>query len=111
MSENKVAMNRIEILKSYIQEDENDLFSHYALALEYISLEKHDVALIHLKKVNQIDKTYLPCYYQLGKCLERSLQQDEAAKIFQAGISVAKSQNDFKTKNELQSALDLLDVD
>jgi tetratricopeptide (TPR) repeat protein len=102
------ANSRIEILKQYITEDPADTFSRYALALEYIKAGEKSKALIYLTEIYQAHPTYLANYYQLGKVLESEGDISKAIKIYEAGITEARRQNDMHTLSELQSALDAI---
>ena len=44
-------MNRIEILKGFLEENPKDSFSRYALALEYVKLGQHDDAVREFETV------------------------------------------------------------
>lgn len=101
-------LERIEFLKSYIIEDPSDVFSKYALALEFIKSGSDEKAEHLMRAINVEHPNYLPNYYHFGKLLERTQQLDEAIKIYKKGIAIAKSQNDRHAQNELQNALDEL---
>jgi tetratricopeptide (TPR) repeat protein len=101
--------NRVEILKGYLEEDPKDCFSMYALALEYSKQNRNHEAIGLLKQVLNINPGYLAAYYQLGKFFEQERNFGEATSIFTKGIMVAMEQQNQKTLNELQSALDLLE--
>ncbi len=99
--------NRLEQLIKFHEEDPNDPFPLYGLALEY---QKSDV-----KKSEQLfDRLltdfpdYLPSYYHAAK-LKATLGKGELAlAIFKNGITLARKQNDTTTARELQSAYDEL---
>jgi Tfp pilus assembly protein PilF len=99
---------RIEMLEQYILEDSEDIFSKYALALEYIKGENTEGATSLLKGIIQKHPDYLAAYYQLGKLYEQS-NSAEAKKVYESGIAVAQRQKNFKTLNEIQAALDSMD--
>lgn len=101
-------LERIELLKSYILEDPSDVFSQYALALEFIKAGFDEKAAHLMGAIAGNKPNYLPNYYHFGKLLERTQQSDEAIKIYKKGIAIAKSQNDRHAQNELQNALDEL---
>jgi tetratricopeptide (TPR) repeat protein len=101
--------SRIEQLLEFIEEDSNDVFSRYALALEYWNLNQLEEAKSSFYKVLDIDKDYLAVYYHLGKTLQASNEIDEALSIFNEGIEVAQKQNKLKTKAELLTAIDELE--
>lgn len=96
--------NRIELLKSYIDEDPEDVFSVYALALEYSAIESNREALTLMENLQKNHPDYLPTYYQFGKLLEKTGNFTKAIEIYNLGEQIATRQNDLKTRSELQAA-------
>ncbi|MBE2254966.1 MAG: tetratricopeptide repeat protein [Ignavibacteria bacterium] len=101
-------MSRLESLLEILKNDENDAFSRYALALEYMSMNETVKAKIEYLKLLNDQPAYLPVYYQLGKLYEHEGDLEEAKNIYNKGLFVATSQNELHTKNELQEAIDNL---
>lgn len=101
--------SRIEQLLEFIDEDSSDIFSRYALALEYWNLNQLEDAKASFLEVLAIDKEYLAVYYHLGKTLQALNELASANEIFNQGIEVAKSQGNHKTKAELLTAIDELE--
>ena len=107
----RVVMSRIEQLRSFIADDPKDIFSKYALALEYAANEMIEEAIVELCKLKEIESDYLPLYYQLGKLFEKSGNILLAIDAYQAGIPIAQTQKNTKTLSELKSALEQLQED
>ena len=103
-----MTINRIEILKSYVDEDPEDAFSRYALALEYVKLENDPAAEPLMEHLNKEQPDYLPNYYHYGKLLERKGLFKEAIGIYNAGIQIAVLSNDSHTISELRSSLEAI---
>ncbi len=99
------------MLKKYLEEDPDDAFSNYALALEYVTMKEDDFAAGLFQKILDKDDQYLAAYYQFGKLLEKMSKTEAAKDIYKKGILIAKKQNNQKTFNELQSALETLNED
>ena len=99
-------MNRIEALKKFLSDDPDDAFASYALALEYIKMNRIADAIFLLEQLLMKDPDYLAAYYQLGKLFEMNHDFEKSAATYQRGMEVARKKNDQKTFNELQSALD-----
>lgn len=98
---------RLKTLIKFYEEDPNDPFNLYGLALEYqkIDLIKSDSLF---EKLLKDFPQYVPSYYHAAK-LKVELKQPEAALvIYQKGIEVAKQQNEKKAEQELRSAYDEL---
>jgi tetratricopeptide (TPR) repeat protein len=100
---------RIEILKRYLEEDPSDSFLRYALALEFIALNKSQQAYDQLKKLLDDDPDYLPGYYMAGKTAESCNDLTEAIQWYTKGIELARVQKDMHTLSELQSAKDAIE--
>jgi tetratricopeptide (TPR) repeat protein len=99
-------MNRIVLLKEMIQKNPDDIFLHYAMAMEFMSLDDFVNAINKFDEIKSIDLNYLPTYYQLGKCYESIHHNQLAIDSYQKGIEIAISQKDLKTANELRTALE-----
>lgn len=102
---------RIEKLNEYLKNDPGDIFSNYALALEYIGIKRNEEAILLLEKILKLDENYLAAYYQLGKSYESVSRIEEARQVYKKGIQIAVQQNKVRTKNELQSAIDSMSED
>lgn len=93
---------RIDLLKTYIEEDPNDPFNYYGLACEYM-MDSPMEALKLFEKLVDSHADYLPTYYQYGQLLEAFEKEETALKIYDAGMTLAKSQGNAKTFQELNS--------
>jgi Tfp pilus assembly protein PilF len=99
-------MNRIEILKGFLNENPNDSFSRYALALEYVKLGQDDDAVHEFETVKGNDPAYVATYFQLGQLYQKLGRSHEAEKTFRTGITVAARAGDDHTRSELEGALE-----
>jgi tetratricopeptide (TPR) repeat protein len=102
-------LNRLELLKRYLDEDPDDSFVRYAIALEYAAQGNHDQAFQQLKNLLKDEPDYLPAYYMCGKEAEHFEDFDEAKNLYLKGIEVAAMQKETHTLSELQSALEGLE--
>ena len=102
-------MSRIEALKGFLEEDPNDSFSRYALAMEHIKLGDHDRGISEFKIIVERDPSYVATYYQLGKTYEREGRAGEALQTYNSGIEVAIKAGDGHTRDELREALTMLE--
>jgi Tfp pilus assembly protein PilF len=101
-------MSRIDILKGFLEENPNDSFSRYALALEYVKLGQNNDALREFETVKKNDPGYVATYYQLGQLYQKVGQRHEAEKTFRTGITAAAKAGDDHTRSELEEALEAL---
>ncbi|HRH66354.1 MAG TPA: tetratricopeptide repeat protein [Bacteroidia bacterium] len=104
-------MDRIELLKRYLQEDPDDSFISYALSLEYIRLNDYTEAQRMLAEITEKDPDYLAAYYQLGKVHECCGMPEAALKVYEKGMALAHIQKNQHTFNELEGALKQLQGD
>lgn len=100
---------RKEQLLKMLEQEPNDVFLNYALAMELVSENDLNGAKMQLKKTLDFNTTYLPCFYQLGQVSEKLNEISEAVNYYQKGVVVAKSQNNTKALGELNEALWMLE--
>ena len=102
-----MSLSRLELLKEYYQQDPNDPFNVYALAIEYL---KVDIGQSKIYFIELLDKhpEYLPAYYHAAKLFDNLNEKEKAVDIYEKGIVLAKEKKEFKTLRELQSAYDEL---
>ena len=101
-------MDRIEQLHKLLELQPDDVFLHYALAMELVSLNKNDEAITKLESIRSSNPDYLPLYYQLAGLYEKSDQSEKAIDIYVIGMQVAERSGDKKTFGELRSAYEEL---
>ena len=101
-------MNRIEVLKGFLEQEPNDSFSRYALALEYVKAGQQEDARREFELVREKDPNYTATYFQLGQLYRAMGLRHEAEKAFRSGITVASRGGDSHTQSELEGALEAL---
>ena len=99
---------RLTSLLELQKKSPKDPFFKYAIALEYISLNKSELALNLFEELFNLNPDFLPNYYQYAKLLEEN-KPDRSKNIYAKGIKLALKTNDIKTMNELQAALNILE--
>lgn len=90
-----------------LEQQPNDLFLQYALAMEYLGLQEFTKAQELFANIIKSDEHYVAAYYQLGLLLKDS-NEPEAVRLFEKGLSEAQQKGDRKTVNEFRTALDEL---
>lgn len=96
--------SRLEILLTSLIPGKPDTFILYAIALEYRSQNRFDLALDYFKKVLEADKNYLAVYYQLAALYQRLDEKNLAEQTYLQGISLAGSLGKDHTLSELKQA-------
>jgi Tfp pilus assembly protein PilF len=103
-----VREERIAKLKSLLEQDPNDSFGRYALALEYAALNDAAQAQALLEELIGRDPSYVPAYQQLGYLFQKLSRRNDAISVFRRGMEVAAQQGDLHARSEMQEALDEL---
>lgn len=102
MPQNKKNIRR---LAGFLQNNPNDTFTKFALALELLKADEVTKAKVLFESVLKQDPEYVGVYYHLGKLYQNSGRSKDAARLFQKGIKIADKQGKNRTKSELQEAL------
>lgn len=102
-------MNRVNMLLEILSNEPDDIFTNYALAIEYSSEGDNSKAEKQFLKVLELNKEYLPCYYQLGKLFEKQNKSGEAISYYKKGLELAKAQKNNKAINEINEAIWMLE--
>ena len=97
-------MDRIAILRGFIDKNPNDLFSRHALALEFMKAGEFEHAIESFETLLNLDARYIGSYYHLGKAYESLLDQVKALLVYQTGIEIALKVNDQHARRELMAA-------
>ncbi|MBC7696402.1 MAG: tetratricopeptide repeat protein [Burkholderiales bacterium] len=100
---------RKELIFDMLEKEPNDVFLNYALAMEHLSTGDYNDADAQLRKVLEINPSYLPCYYQLGQVNEKLNKIVIAISYYKQGVNLAKSQNNNKALGELNEAIWMLE--
>jgi len=100
--------NRLEKLLELQVLYPDDLFNKYAVAMEYLGLQKTSMAKEIFEQVLKNDKNYVPAYYQLGMILMNEGNEVKALEVFEKGLSEAKLKRDNRSIREFQAAIDEL---
>ncbi len=98
---------RLEHLRQYFRDDPKDPFNIYALAIEYL---KHDVAQAreYFNILLKEHEGYVPTYYHAAKLCEETGDINEAIRILEKGMAVARKQGEEKAFREMRSAYEEL---
>jgi hypothetical protein len=100
--------SRIDLLKKFILEDPGDPFNYYALALEHLNTDPLKAGEL-FDKLLKDHPDYLPSYYMAGIFFADQNMEPKGLGILKKGLLLAKSQKNFATERELQSAIQALD--
>lgn len=101
-------MSRIEQITGLLKENPSDSFLQHALALEYVKGGNDADAKSVFEKLLSDNPHYVGSYYHLAKLLERLGQDDEAIKVYERGMDIAKELGEQHAYGELKSAYEYL---
>ncbi len=87
----------------FSEEEPDEPFNFYALALEYLKLNPVESMRI-FERLMTSHPAYLPAYYPYAHLLIEQKNIGKAEWVFEKGLELAKAVNDLKTFRELQSA-------
>ena len=105
---NNMNKERVELLKKFRDEDDNDPFPLYGLAMEYLhELPDEALALFNILLTQHPD--YLPVYYTAAHFLLEQGNEDHAKELLRTGIELSIKQKNDKATRELRSALEQLE--
>ena len=102
-------MSRRQKLQQMLQENPSDTFLLYALAMEDRSAGDEEAALAQLDRVLVADSHYVAAYFQKGQILAGLARSDEARRILQEGMAVARQVGDDHAAAEMSELLSTLE--
>jgi Tfp pilus assembly protein PilF len=97
-------MDRVEKLKSFLEENPKDNFLRHAMALELIKVGNDQDARTLFENILSDDPGYTGSYYHLAKLLERNEETELALKVYEKGMEEAKKAGDDLSYRELRGA-------
>ncbi|MBE8719238.1 tetratricopeptide repeat protein [Sphingobacterium pedocola] len=100
-------MDRLTQLLSFVAESPQDPFLKYALTMEYLKAEDMEKVEKGFKDLVENFPDYVGTYYHYGKFLEKENNKEEALKIYQLGMHVARKVRNTHALGELQNAYNL----
>ena len=99
-----VNSQRLEYLQTLLAEDTDDSFVKYAIAKEYEKLDDLKTSIEKFEALRKDDPDYVGLYYHLAHIYTEIDEMEKALEVYDAGISVAKVQNDLHALSELRNA-------
>jgi superkiller protein 3 len=101
--------DRLAALKKLVAANPGDVFTHYALGMAQAGAGQFEEALAEFQHVLSVDPHYTVAYFQMGQALEKLGRLEEARQIYQQGIEVTAGLGQAHAREQLESALELLD--
>jgi predicted Zn-dependent protease len=104
-------MTRIDAIKKIVEQQPNDPFPRYGLAMEYKNAGRADEAHAAFAELEARHPDYVAQYLMHGNLLASMQRIDEARGVYQRGLVAARKKGDGHAAGELQGALDGLPHD
>jgi len=96
-------LHRIQELLAYLEEEPNNPFNLYALALEYQNIDP-ERAVDYFNELLTSHGDYLPTYYHAADFFARRNEIDKAKAIYEEGIRLATQVKNSHALRELENA-------
>lgn len=94
---------RIQQLIRFVQEEPDEPFNIYALAMEFLTSQPQQTRF-YFDQLLTDHPHYLPTYYHAASLYANLGERDRAVEVYTKGIELARVQNNQKTLQELQRA-------
>jgi len=93
------------MLKQVLEQNPEDAFARYGLAMEYSRAGEIETALAEFKKLLEAHPDYIAGYQMAGQMLSSAGRYEEAQQMLQSGIARAESSGNKHAREEMQALL------
>jgi len=98
--------NRLAVLTQFLEQNPNDAFARYGLAMEHSRLGQIEAALEQFNRLLQLHPDYTNGYFMAAQTLERAGRTSEAKKMLESGISAAQRTGNRHALSEMSGMLE-----
>ena len=98
-------MDRAEMLKQVLEQNPNDAFARYGLAMEYSRAGEIETALTEFRKLLELHPDYVAGYQMAGQMLAAAGRSEEARQMLESGIGRARRIGNHHAEEEMQGLL------
>jgi len=99
-------MDRIAAFKEILQQDPNNSFARYGLAMEHAALGDTEAALAEFATCIERTPDYVPAYQMSAQNLLKAGRTSEATERLKAGLAAAGRTGNAHASSEMQAMLD-----
>jgi predicted Zn-dependent protease len=99
-------MDRIALLSQVVEQNPDDAFARYGLAMAHLSEGRTDAALAEFDTLIQHNPDYVPAYQMSAQTLAKFGRSDEAVQRLRHGIAMAIRHGNAHAASEMQALLD-----
>src|SRR4051812_2283692 len=100
---------RLEQIRMLLQDEPDDPFLMYGLAMEYLSISDNAAGVQAFRELLQKRPDYVPTYLMLGQTLQRMGKEPEAADVLRQGVTAAKQAGNEHALSEIQALLAIVE--
>ena len=94
-------MNRIEAFENMLAKGQDNHLLRYSLGKEYLSADRPEEAISHLKKCVELAPNYSAAWNSLGKAHQAVGQIEQAEQAWTKGIEAAQANGDKQAEKEM----------
>jgi predicted Zn-dependent protease len=98
-------MDRVAMLSEILEQNPNDAFARYGLAMEYSNQGATDEALSEFAKLLAVHPDYTAGYFMAAQTLVRANRTDDARKMLEDGIRSAMRTGNGHAQSEMEGLL------
>lgn len=99
---------RLETLTQFLEQNPNDAFARYGLAMEYSRLGQIESALKEFNKLLELHPDYTGGYFMAAQTLARAERNEEAKTMLKKGIDSAQRTGNRHALSEMSAMLEEL---
>lgn len=99
-------MDRITTLNEILEQDPNNAFARYGLAMEYSNSGQIERALEEFGRLLSSNPDYAAGYFMAAQTLVKANRAEEAKTMLENGISAAQRKGDSHAQSEMQAMLE-----
>jgi tetratricopeptide (TPR) repeat protein len=102
----RFVMDRIAMLTQILDQNPNDTFARYGLAMEHAKSGDVETAIQEFKKLLEANPDYAAGYFMAAQTLAKAGRTDEAKSYLQNGIAAASRTGNAHAKGEMEAMLE-----
>jgi Tfp pilus assembly protein PilF len=105
-----MSAERLQQLKSILEQDPCNTFARYALGMEYSSAGQTDPALGEFRTLLEVDANYANAFFMGAQALQLAGRTEESMQWLRDGIACAQRVGNRHAQSEMQTMLEELET-
>jgi tetratricopeptide (TPR) repeat protein len=101
-------LDRLTMLTQIVEQNPNDAFARYGLAMEHSNRGDLELALAEFEKLVELHPDYSAGYFMAAQGLAKAARNDEAKDYLRRGIAAAERTRNMHALSEMQQMLEEL---